>query len=784
MNEDNVSRDQLIKELSELRTENSSLRQKIADISSGISGTGFPCIDQTLLRTLVDLLPAFVYVKDRDSRFLLANESCAHYMGAVSSQDLIGKTDADFYPPHLAEGFRAEELEVLKGIPIIGKEEKGFLNGSAQKILLTTKVPLKDDNGNIIGLVGTSFDITEMKKISEARIASESNLQALINNTNESIWSLDKNFNLIICNDNFRNSYLAAYNVDLKIGINLVDVLSPELRQLWKPKYDTALSGKRISFEFSENIQNSFYYFNVFLNPIYSEEKITGVSALSINITSQKTIEAALREREEWFRNLFEQSSDGLFYMTLDGNIVAVNQSFAEMHGYTKSEIMSMNISDLDCLEPKQFYKERLERLIKGEKLKFEVEHFHKNGHRIPLEVTTGKITMGNVDYILSSHRDITEKKIAEESLRISEENFRVLFEESPLPTVLSEIPTGKIAFVNRRMAELINMDPKDITGKTANDLGLLNDPEDLQKLTSLIETNGFVDNVEIDKIQNDSEAGTDLIFMRLVTLMGKNYCLTVIQDITERKRAENAIIKAREKAEQSDRLKSAFLANMGHEIRTPMNGIMGFSELLKNKTLTGEEQQEYVNIIEKSGARMLNIINDLIDLSKIESGLMNVQKSKFNINEQTDYIYAFFKPEIDSRGLRFYALNGLKTDEAYIETDKEKLNAVIINLIKNAIKFTDKGWIEFGYTRKPGYFEFFVRDTGVGISPEQREIIFERFRQGSESLNRNYEGAGLGLSISKSFVEMLGGTIWMESKVGEGSSFYFTVPGQSEIIG
>jgi PAS domain S-box-containing protein len=391
---------------------------------------------------------------------------------------------------------------------------------------------------------------------------------------------------------------------------------------------------------------------------------------------------------------------------------------------------------------------------------------------------------MGNVDYILSSHRDITEKKIAEESLRISEENFRVLFEESPLPTVLSEIPTGKIAFVNRRMAELINMDPKDITGKTANDLGLLNDPEDLQKLTSLIETNGFVDNVEIDKIQNDSEAGTDLVFMRLVTLMGKNYCLTVVQDITERKRAENAIIKAREKAEQSDRLKSAFLANMGHEIRTPMNGIMGFSELLKNKTLTGEEQQEYVNIIEKSGARMLNIINDLIDLSKIESGLMNVQKSKFNINEQTDYIYAFFKPEIDSRGLRFYALNGLKTDEAYIETDKEKLNAVIINLIKNAIKFTDKGWIEFGYTRKPGYFEFFVRDTGVGVSPEQREIIFERFRQGSESLNRNYEGAGLGLSISKSFVEMLGGTIWMESKVGEGSSFYFTVPGQSEIPG
>jgi CheY-like chemotaxis protein len=212
------------------------------------------------------------------------------------------------------------------------------------------------------------------------------------------------------------------------------------------------------------------------------------------------------------------------------------------------------------------------------------------------------------------------------------------------------------------------------------------------------------------------------------------------------------------------------------------MNGILGFSELLKNKSLSGEEQQEYVAIIEKSGARMLNIINDLIDLSKIESGLMNVNKSRYNINEQTEYIYSFFKPETESRGLLFYVFNGLTHDEAFIETDKEKVNAVLINLIKNSIKFTDKGSIKFGYTKKPGSLEFFVKDTGVGISPEQKEIIFERFRQGSESLNRNYEGAGLGLSISKSFVEMLGGTIWMVRKMGEGSAFYFTVPYDSEL--
>jgi len=650
---ENYSRDQLIRELSELHNENASLKQQILNAASGDALS----VDQPLLRTLVDLLPAFVYVKDTESRFLMANESCAHYMGAESSKDLLGKTDADFYPPHIAEGFRAEEMEVLKGIPLINKEETGVLNDSGPIILLTTKVPLKDSIGNIIGLVGTSFDVTEMKKISEARIVSESNLQALINNTNESIWSLDKDFNLIICNDNFRISYQAAYNIELRLGDNLLEILSPALRELWKPKYDTALSGQRISFEFHETIQNTLYYFNVYLNPIYTNGKVTGVSALSVNINERKAAELALKESEEWFRSLFEQSGDGIFYLTLDGSIMAVNKSFAEMHGYSQDEILKMNIRSLDCVDSQQVYDERAERLKRGEKLKFEVEHFHKDGHRIPLEVTTGLITMGNTSYIMASHREITERKLA-----------------------------------------------------------------------------------------------------------------------------ENAIIKAREKAEQSDRLKSAFLANMGHEIRTPMNGILGFSELLKNKSLTGEEQQEYVAIIEKSGARMLNIINDLIDLSKIESGLMNVNKSRYNINEQTEYIYSFFKPETESRGLLFYVFNGLTHDEAFIETDKEKVNAVLINLIKNSIKFTDKGSIKFGYTKKPGSLEFFVKDTGVGISPEQKEIIFERFRQGSESLNRNYEGAGLGLSISKSFVEMLGGTIWMVSKMGEGSAFYFTVPYDSEL--
>ena len=497
--------------------------------------------EQKLLRTLIDLLPSLVYVKDRESRFLVANNTCAAYMGASLPQDLIGKTDADFYPPDVAAGFRSDELKVLNGYPILNKVEYGVSPLNTQNIILTTKIPFRDNEGNITGLVGASIDISEMKRTEKALIASESNLQALINNKNEAIWSLDKNYRLIVCNDYFRDSYLAAYNEELKVGINLINLLSPELKAFWKPKYDFALAGEKQFFEFRETVHAKIFYFNVYLNPIFSEGSITGVSALSI--------------------------------------------------------------------------------------------------------------------------------------------------------------------------------------------------------------------------------------------------------DVTDRKKEEEALIKAKEKAEESDRLKSAFLANMGHEIRTPMNGIIGFSELLKNSTLTGEEQQRYIKIIETSGVRMLNIINDLIDISKIESGIMEVDISKCNINDQLEYLYCFFEPEARQKGLKLTYEIFFHAADAIIETDKQKLNAILINLIKNAIKFTFKGSIKFGYILKgtaavneSAELEFFVKDTGVGIPPEQRDIIFERFRQGSESLNRDYEGAGLGLAISKSYAEMLGGKIWVQPNSGNyteenGSTFYFTIP-------
>lgn len=253
-----------------------------------------------------------------------------------------------------------------------------------------------------------------------------------------------------------------------------------------------------------------------------------------------------------------------------------------------------------------------------------------------------------------------------------------------------------------------------------------------------------------------------------------------LFHDFVEQKKE---LQEAKEKAEESDLLKSAFLANMSHEIRTPMNGILGFVELLKQPILSGEDQQNYVRIIEESGKRMLNIINDIISISKVEAGQSEVFYSETNINDQIKYIHSFFKQEAKNKNIELYYKTGLSDQDSMVVTDREKIYAIFTNLVKNAIKFTHRGFVELGYEKKGDYMEFYVRDTGVGIRPDQQSIIFERFRQANDSLSREYEGAGLGLAISKAYVEMIGGKIWVESDLGKGSVFYFTIPYQRQAI-
>ncbi|NPD45526.1 MULTISPECIES: ATP-binding protein [unclassified Lentimicrobium] len=257
--------------------------------------------------------------------------------------------------------------------------------------------------------------------------------------------------------------------------------------------------------------------------------------------------------------------------------------------------------------------------------------------------------------------------------------------------------------------------------------------------------------------------------------IQNEEYC-----DLNIRYKEQNErLLLSKDRAEESDRLKSSFLANMSHEIRTPMNGIMGFASLLKMPELSPEERKESIEIIEKSGQRMLNIINDIIDISKIESGLMEVYIKESDINDQVQYIYTFFKPEVEAKGMKLILKNQYSRVPTIIKTDSEKVFAILTNLVKNAIKYSAKGIIEYGFEIKGNFLEFYVKDDGIGIAQGRQEAVFERFIQADISNKMALSGAGLGLSITKAYVELLGGKIWLESQEGKGSTFFFTLPYQ-----
>jgi PAS domain S-box-containing protein len=489
---------------------------------------------------------------------------------------------------------------------------------------------------------------------------------------------------------------------------------------------------------------------------------------------ASKQAERALKNSEDKYSKAFQSSPYSITISRLeDGGYIEVNDTFVSMSGFTRKEALSNTTIGLNIWVNKEERNSVISALLSGKDVEGKEFLFRKKNGEIMTGLFSAKIIYVNEEpYMLSSVDDITKRKKSENLLMESEQKSKSIMENSADAIFLTN-QQGRYVYINKAVTAMLGYTSEEMINKTIADISPPDKIEEYFKFFKQImnEGKGFT---EIELLKKDGNyISTDLNTVVLPDGTVYGSC----RDITERKQAESELIKAKEKAEESDRLKSAFLTNMSHEIRTPMNGILGFAELLKRPNLTGEKQQQFLRLIGESGERMLETINNIIDISKIEAGLMSVYISESNINKQIEFLHEFFKPMAESKGLQLSFNNGLPSNEAIIKTDSGKINSILTNLVKNAIKFTDAGSIEFGYKKKGKYLEFFVKDTGIGIPKDRQDAIFERFIQADIEDKRAFQGSGLGLSISKKYVELHDGEIWVESKEGLGSTFYFTIP-------
>ncbi len=499
------------------------------------------------------------------------------------------------------------------------------------------------------------------------------------------------------------------------------------------------------------------------------------------DITQRKKLESS----NEMLSQAVKASTISVIITDPKGIIEYVNPYFEEKTGYRKDEVLGktpyfFRYEDI----PVSFYKEQWDKLKDEKILHGEFKNKKKNGDPLWEQIDISPIfnKQGKITHYVLLKEDITKKKQtlvelqqAKENAENNEKRYRALQDGSFGGIAIHD--KGLILDCNQRLTK--------ITGYSHNELigmdGLLLVAKEYREIILQKILSEYHEPYETYGLKKNGQKYHLRIEGKMIPYNNKKMRITEFRDITEQKKIEEELIKSKEKAEESDRLKSAFLANMSHEIRTPMNGILGFTELLMEPNLSRNNQHEFLEIIKTSGDRMLSTLNDIIDVAKIEAGMVEIKKEKINLVSFINNIYTFFIHETQKKNLKLIVNENNNKPLCTYNTDSVKLNSILTNLIKNAIKFTLKGHIEFGYTATKDSLTFYVKDTGIGIAEENQKNIFERFIQADVAKSRVYEGSGLGLSIAKSYTEMLGGTISLRSELKEGATFFVRLPLQEK---
>jgi PAS domain S-box-containing protein len=496
-----------------------------------------------------------------------------------------------------------------------------------------------------------------------------------------------------------------------------------------------------------------------------------------------------LSDTEATARAIINAASDIIVLLNPDGTVFDCNESLYKSFGLTKEQVLGLSIYKFF---PPAVAKNRMDAvnrvLTSGQK-----EIVHDIGERGFYEtaISPSFDKSGIVNKVVIIARNITDRFKVEQALFESENRYRLLAENSEDIIWTFDLTSMKFSYISPAIyrvlgytvEEAMAISPEESTtpafGKMANDL--------ISKSIEEFEKGDTSKQVIVFTVEQKCKDGTIKPFEVVSKLIPDNsgkvvQFLGISRDITERRKIEFQLHTALEKAEESDMLKSAFLANMSHEIRTPMNGIIGFADLLADPDIPMDKRLKYAEIINVNGRHLLSIINDIIDLSKIEAGQVSVNESPADINHLFETLLTFFKgSKLLKPDVKIRIKSKLDERDSFVFTDEIKLKQILTNLITNAIKFTEKGVVEFGCSTvmQEGnpYLLFVVADTGIGISKKDQALVFDRFRQVDSSTSKRYGGTGLGLPISKAYIELLGGKVWIDSDTDKGAKFYFSIP-------
>jgi PAS domain S-box-containing protein len=734
-------------------------------------------------RTLIDAFPDIIFITDYKGNMLFANPAMENQTG-FSHKDFKEKSA-------LAVFFNIEQQNVVSDF--IGKfirAKKKYsdvfeskLSDKSGKTHWFSSVISKIDFEGKPALQFIVRDVTKQKQATEELRKREEQYETLFNFSPSGIIIEDEDGTIINVNPAF--CHVMGYKEKDLIGKKVHMLAHPETEGEVDKNINKLLSGKTLKHVVkSVKKDGSLAFMELNERMIYLPDGRKGVICLVEDITQRTMAEEALKNSEKSYRGLFNSTTDAIYIQDKNGFFLDVNKGAEKMYGYPRKYFMGKTPEFLSAPGKNDMNVaiRHVEEAFKGIPQRFEFWGINSKGRIFPKEVRLNRGIYFGQEVVIAMAQDITERLKAEEEIRKLSRSV----EQTPAMVVITDLD-GRIEYVNPKFTRTTGYSLEEIKGKNPRILQSGKTPlETYNNLWKTIKAGNDWSGEFLNKNKNGELYWESASIFPLKDDKGEiTHFIGMKEDITERKKMEQDLIAAKERAEESDKLKSAFLANMSHEIRTPMNSIIGFSQLLSEPDIEEEERNQYINLIQNSGNDLLNLIDDIIDISKIEAGQMKVYKSQYFLDNILKELYLSFseliKTKEDKSHLTLKYNRPKGAENVVIFTDIDRFKQIFRNLLNNAIKFTEAGFVEFGFkpnnkTENP-HVEFYVRDTGIGIPKDKTAIIFESFRQANTSDTKIYGGTGLGLTITKKMVEILGGNIWVESTAGQGSTFYFILP-------